>query len=286
MIAQRLAGERLHLQHGPIDVVLRAWGSAQEVQAAERAASARFATILQELVAELPDLRRAIDDRGLLHGPVARRMHAACIPFARSGAWLTPMAAVAGAVADELLAAMRIAAPAMTKAFVNDGGDVALFVSPEEVLTLGMVGHDPSGTIPTFDATLTVGHADGIGGIATSGRHGRSMSLGIADAVTVLARDAATADAAATLIANAVTLDSPAVSRAPACSLDPDSDLGDRLVTTEVGQLAADEIAHALTAGLICAASFVGNGLIRAAALRLAGQFRLTGRPILQVRAA
>jgi uncharacterized protein len=64
-------------------------------------------------------------------------------------------------------------------------------------------------------------------GIATSGRHGRSLSLGIADSVTVLAATAAAADAAATLIANAVDLPGhAAVRRAPACSLDPDSDLG------------------------------------------------------------
>ena len=43
-------------------------------------------------------------------------------------------------------------------------------------------------------------------GIATSGWRGRSFSLGIADAVTVLAATAAEADAAATMIANAVDL--------------------------------------------------------------------------------
>ena len=43
-------------------------------------------------------------------------------------------------------------------------------------------------------------------GVATSGWRGRSFSLGIADAVTVLARTGAAADAAATIIANAVDL--------------------------------------------------------------------------------
>ncbi|WP_204349766.1 hypothetical protein, partial [Klebsiella pneumoniae] len=81
------------------------------------------------------------------------------------------------------------------------------------------------------------GYGDGIGGIATSGAQGRSFSLGIADSVTVLARDAASADAAATLIANAVDLDHPAIRRRPARNLDPDSDLGDRLVTVGVGDL-------------------------------------------------
>ena len=75
-------------------------------------------------------------------------------------------------------------------------------------------------------------------GIATSGRHGRSFSLGIADAVTVLARTASQADAAATIIANAVDLPGhPAIIRCPANELQPDSDLGARLVTRDVGEL-------------------------------------------------
>ena len=74
-------------------------------------------------------------------------------------------------------------------------------------------------------------------GVATSGRHGRSFSLGIADAVTVLARTASQADAAATIIANAVDLPGhPAVRRMPANELQPDSDLGARPVTRDVGR--------------------------------------------------
>jgi ApbE superfamily uncharacterized protein (UPF0280 family) len=286
MMAQRLHGDRLHLQNGPIDVVLRAWGDPRDVAAAEHAAAARFATILDDLVAELPVLRCPVGDGITLHGPVARRMLGACLPFARRGAWLTSMAAVAGAVADEVMAAMRAAAPALRKAFVNDGGDIAVFVAPGEALTLGMASDAAPVARPTFDGTLTLTAESAIRGVATSGRHGRSFSLGIADAVTVLATDAATADAAATLIANAVNLDSPAVTRAPAVSLDPDSDLGDRLVTTEVGALTPTETARALDAGLAVAEGFIHAGLIRAAALRLRGEARVTGTPLLQDHAA
>jgi hypothetical protein len=286
MIAQRLQGERLHLQHGPIDVVLRAWGDPRDVAAAEHAAATRFATILDDLVAELPVLRCPVGDGIALHGPVARRMLSACLPFARRGAWLTSMAAVAGAVADEVMAAMRAAAPALRKAFVNDGGDIAVFAAPGEVLTLGMASDAAPVARPTFDGTLTLTAESAIRGVATSGRHGRSFSLGIADAVTVLATDAATADAAATLIANAVDLDSPAVARAAAASLDPDSDLGDRLVTIAVGALTDAEIAQALDAGLALAEGYARGGLIRGAALRLAGRHCVTGAPLLQDHAA
>jgi ApbE superfamily uncharacterized protein (UPF0280 family) len=276
VIVQRLQGARLHLHHGPIDVVLRAWGAPGQVAAAEQAAIARFDGLLEELVAELPALRRDLRDSPALSGAVARRMGAACAPFAAQGVFVTAMAAVAGAVADELLAAMRGAAPGMAKAFVNDGGDIALFLGDGETLDIGTVAMDAA---PARDGTLRITHGDGIGGVATSGRHGRSFSLGIADAVTVLARNAATADAAATLIANAVDVASPAIARAPARSLDPDSDLGDRLVTVGVGPLAEAEVAMALAAGLARAEAWCREGLIIAAALRLAGQARFAGTP-------
>ena len=47
---QPLAGDRLHLQQGPIDLVLRAWGAASAVREAYDAAIARFQTVLPELV--------------------------------------------------------------------------------------------------------------------------------------------------------------------------------------------------------------------------------------------
>jgi uncharacterized protein len=112
-------------------------------------------------------------------------------------------------------------------------------------------------------------------GIATSGWNGRSFSLGIADAATVLARSAAQADAAATLVANAVDVDDPAVRRAPARTLDPDSDLGARLVTVEVGPLAPEAIAAALDRGAEKAQQLRRAGRIIAAVLLLRGEIRV-----------
>jgi ApbE superfamily uncharacterized protein (UPF0280 family) len=274
-VVQRLAGERLHLSHGPIDVVLRCWGTPEAVRAAEAAAAALFPTILPGLVAELPTLRRPMAERPRVAHPVARRMVAACVPFAPI--FLTPMAAVAGAVADALLAEMLRAAP-LARAYVNDGGDIALHVAPGEALAIGLAA-DP--TRLAMDGALRVTAGSGIGGVATSGRQGRSLSLGIADAVTVLARDAAAADAAATLIANAVDVDSAAVRRVPACSLDPDSDLGDRLVTLDVGVLTPAEVLSALEFGLARAEAFRASGHVLGAALRLGGTVRVAGLPAL-----
>jgi len=109
-------------------------------------------------------------------------------------------------------------------------------------------------------------------GIATSGWRGRSFSLGIADSVTVLARDGAAADAAATLVANAVNVDHPAVERRPARDLDPDSDLREHPVTVAVGTLDFEALAEALARGRREARRLIEAGLIAAAYIELQGQ--------------
>lgn len=262
-------GRRLHLHHGPIDLIVGASGAHSEVEDAYRQAAARFQTILGELVAELPDLRRPARLRPRrFEGPAARRMEAAVAKHAEN--FITPMAAVAGAVADEVLAAL-VAGRRLAKAYVNNGGDAALHLAPGENLTLAVAGTGGRDRI-------TLGADQPSRGVATSGWPGRSFSLGIADAATVLAGDAATADAAATVIANAVDLpDHPAVTRRPACALSPDSDLGERPVTVGVGPLAPDEIAEALDAGLRVAEDLRRRGLIHGAALFLKGGVRVCG---------
>ena len=273
-VIQPLLGDRLHLSHGPIDVVLKAWGEPEALRAAYAAAGRRFPAILPELCDELAMLRLPIQQRSAVDGPVARRMLAACEPF--DHLFVTPMAAVAGAVADELLAHMMAAAP-LDRAFVNDGGDIAVLVSEGHALDVGVAGEFSRGDVPVLNGRLRVDANSGIGGIATSGARGRSLSLGIADAVTVLARDAASADVAATLIANAVDTDSPSVQRRPARDLDPDSDLGHHLVTVAVGPLTAGEIDTALAGGLQRALDYQRRRLIADATLMLASETRTLG---------
>jgi uncharacterized protein len=270
-VMQQLAGERLHLSHGPIDVVLKGWGCPDAVRAAYAAASGRFPALLPELCDELALLRTPMHEGPRIESPVARRMLAACRPFA--DVFVTPMAAVAGAVADELLAHMTAAAQ-LHRAFVNDGGDIAVLVSPGHALDIGVAGEYSRGASPLLNGAIRLDAASGVGGIATSGARGRSFSLGIADSVTTLARDAATADVAATLVANAVNVDSPAIHRRPARELDPDSDLRDMPVTVSVRPLTAAEIDAALAGGIECALDYRRLGLIADAALMLAGQTR------------
>jgi uncharacterized protein len=122
-------------------------------------------------------------------------------------------------------------------------------------------------------------------GIATSGWRGRSFSLGIADAATVLASDAAAADAAATLVANAVDSDHPAITRTRACDLDETSDLGNRLVTRAVEPLPPALVHQALARGAAVAASMRADGLIFGAVLVLQGKLRVIGDVRVPLRA-
>ncbi|MGQ9368020.1 UPF0280 family protein [Azospirillum sp. ST 5-10] len=326
--ARLLPDGRLHLQHGPIDLIIGAEGERDAVTAAFRAAARRFPDVLPALCAELVHLRTPLGAGTVpVEGAVARRMVAACWPH--RSVFVTPMAAVAGAVADAILAEMTAAADLAT-AYVNNGGDVAVHLAPGRQLRVGLVadigrplpptspspvpgeGGDPrrsrgegegrtSGrtlTLPTLrvgpfplpgrergvrlassvlDGTITLDHDRPVRGLATSGWRGRSQSLGVADAVTVLAADAAAADAAATLVANAVDVDHPAVRRRPASEVKDDSDLGERLVTVAVGPLPDAAVRHALAGGVREAERMRAAGLIHGAVLALAGRYAVVG---------
>lgn len=261
-------GRRLHLSHGPIDLIIEAQGAAADIGKAYRQAAERFDGLLEELVAELVELRAPVNRISRqLSSPVARRMVRATSSCPTG--FVTPMAAVAGAVADEILAHMKKGAN-LTRAFVNNGGDIAFHLGQAEKYTAGIVA-DVSR--PEISAKAEIEDTDGICGIATSGWRGRSHSLGIADAVTVLAANAAAADAAATLIANAVDVPaSPRIFRQPACELSPDSDLGARHVTIGVEKLSGQEINAALESGKSLAQELCASDIIDSAFVSLQGR--------------
>lgn len=265
--AYQLADGRLHLQHGPIDLICEAWGPPDLVAIGYHRACTRFEGLLEELTAELPALRSL---NKALTGPIALTMARAVAPFRPQ--FITPMAAVAGAVAEAVLAAL--AGPGIRRAYVNNGGDIALHLGQHEHLVCAVAG---------ADSTITVRDRDPVRGIATSGWRGRSWSLGIADSVSVLAKTASMADAAATMIANAVDLPGhPAVVRRPATDLQADSDLGRRLVTVGVGRLDSSDVTTALARGEAVANAYRGTGLIVSAILFLQGESRIAGPVFLE----
>ena len=262
-------GQRLHLQHGPSDLIVWAEGARDQ---AYRAAAKRFETIIAEIASELAQLREMLHLQSERpRGSVAQRMHDACLPYS-ADVQVTRLAAVAGGVADEILEAMTRNAN-VSRAYVNNGGDIAFCLTPGTSFTTAIKGHDGQDL-----GRIHCSSEDGVGGMATSGRHGRSLSLGIADSVTVLARSAAQADVAATLIANAVDLPGhPAVTRRAACDVHDQSDLGDLPVTVGCGDLSAEECKRALGAGRVWAEAVETDGLISSAALFLQGYSTITG---------
>ena len=273
----RLPGQRWHFQHGPIDLIIGADGEPDAIDMAVEAAWERFQTTLSELVQELRWLRAPVQHAVEVRGSVAKRMVLACWPHREQ--FITPMAAVAGAVADELIEFFRTQ-PGIARAYVNNGGDIALHLAGCQRYRIGLfadVGRIKRRDAVSLDGEFDVTVSMPVRGVATSGWSGRSFSLGVADSATVLAVSAAQADAAATMIANSVDVDDPAILRRPAAELKDDTDLGDRLVTVEVGSLPPAKIAQALDAGEAKARELLARGLIYAAALWLQGQARVVG---------
>ncbi len=271
MTAQRtpLQGNRWHLSHGPIDIVLGAEGEPDAVARAHEVAWQRFCCVLDELVHELPTLRRPVSGTCTLRGPVARRMWHACEPYKAS--FITPMAAVAGSVAQELIAAYE--GDGIRRAWINNGGDIALHLATYQSVRIGLyadlarLSADEIQRGIRTDSQFEISSVLPVRGVATSGWRGRSFSLGIADSVTVLARTASQADAAATVIANAVNVVDARIARRAACEVKDDSDLGDTPVTVDVPPLEPPLVQRALRAGHACAQTLREAGLIWSAVL-------------------
>jgi uncharacterized protein len=270
--AGRLANDKLFLEHGPVNLVIAIDGPGSAKQQAEALLLEAFPHWLGGLVQVLPRLRTPAPVRLQQPAdPIAAAMAAAVMPYAASG--VSPMAAVAGAIAD---AAIKVVAkvPGLDRAIVNNGGDIALHLCRNASCKIGIVADAASGEL---GATVTVDTSTPVRGVATSGWRGRSHSLGIADAVTVLAHTAAAADAAATTIASATNASHDAIERAPANTLDDDSDLGARLVTLNVGALDDTTCRAAIANGARVAHNAFAQGHIYAAALCVQGHWRFIG---------
>lgn len=273
----RLDAARWHFQHGPVDLIITVDGKADAIARALDSAWSRFQQLLPELVAELALLRQAVRSDRAFEGAVAKRMQAACLPHRAQ--FITPMAAVAGSVADEMIEFFSCE-PDIQRAAINNGGDIALHLQANESYRIGLVTDIAqfSAQPDAVDGSLVICAADPVRGIATSGWRGRSLSLGIADSVTALAASAAHADAAATMIANAVNLEHAAIRRAPAHTVKDDTDLGTLLVTQAVGVLPPVLVQQALERGKLQAQRLLMQGHIQGALLVLQTQACAVGQ--------
>jgi len=184
---------------------------------------------------------------------------------------LTPMAAVAGTIADAT--ADYLVGLGMTRVVVNNGGDVALRLVSGERLSVGI---RPDVTDRRISHRVVLTPELHVGGVCTSGLGGRSLTRGVASAATVFACRAAVSDAAATAVANATLIAIPAVERRRAEEIDPDTDIKGLDVTVTVGNLSETEIAAAIDQGIRRADRLIDEGVIAGACVAVKGRMECT----------
>ena len=265
---------RLYLHHGPIDIIAHVDGPEEIRRDLYECAKKRFSTVLEELVSELKLLKLPISEvNPEPKGRIARKMFNA---VRGAGTFITPMAAVAGAVAEEILETMLNQAKSdvsclekIRRMYVNNGGDISFWLNYGSAFTIGVVDNPLR---PELNTKVCLPYESAVRGLATSGWRGRSQSLGIADAVTVLSSSSACADAAATLIANNVNIEHPGIIRKPACDVKDDSDLGMHPVTVNVPFLSEKEVSWALLNGAESAKELIRKNKIQSAYLSMQEQ--------------
>lgn len=219
---------------------------------------------------QAPSLELKIDPRSRVAAAMLQATRALHEPD------LTPMAAVAGSIADQV--ADWLAEQGAEKAIVDNGGDIAIRLSPTSSARVGLQALPRQ---PEVNHTLLLDGRQTSWGVATSGLGGRSLTKGIASTVTVLAQTAAAADAAATAVANACTVDDVRILQVPARSLDPTSDLGDDLVTMGLEPLENELWAQALEQGMAKAETYCMNGLLSWAGCIVGPLSAVTGKVLI-----
>ncbi len=235
-----LAPGKVYFHYGPTSMVVMADKDGSPLTDLCCEAYAVINAALEEITASLSYLRlypKQIQ-RGLLTG-LPGRMLAGVVAVGEPT--LTPMATVAGAVSDTV--ADWLVSQGASRAMVNNGGDVALRLAPGTEVKLGIMSSLQLGVI---DRSLTIRAEDGIGGVATSGLGGRSLTRGIAQGVSVFSATCILADALATHLANCSYVKSEHVSVAKAGQVDPGSDIKDLDVVIGVNKLDGREVKQAL----------------------------------------
>jgi len=263
--------ESVWVECGPMRLVIRAWNKKQPQiklarQAAEESISyleriARCRMILSRSYPEISDLPQ--DELAL------EMVNSVAIIGDDD---LTPMAAVAGTIADAV--ANWLFERDLTKVIVDNGGDIAVRLAEGESVTVGV---RPRVTSRHITHVINLDSGRPAWGVTTSGVGGRSLSRGIASAVTVLSAKASVADAAATAIANACFVKDDRIIQLPAAKIDPTSDLKDIPVTIEVGPLSAEKILAATDSARQKADDLSQKSIIDGAFIALGSVYKMTG---------
>ncbi len=251
---QALPDGRVFVDYGPTSMVITARRAGAPCPELAEAAFPLIQSSLEEIAQALPILRQYPKDGDFSALEGLPRVMAEAV-LSTGEPTLTPMAAVAGAVADAV--ADWIFARGADLVAVNNGGDVALRLAEGQQLRMGILPDLDGGGISRI---VTLRAEDGVGGVCTSGQGGRSLTRGVASAVTVFSRRCALADACATHIANCSYIDSPRVRVCPAGELEPDSDIAELTVVAAVAPLTGEEKARAAAQAMAEAARQHGRG--------------------------
>ena len=261
------------VEHGPLRLVIKSYTRGDLNNQLSIESSQHAFLCLEELASEYRSLQvRHGQIASSPKGELALKMVESVITI--GDADLTPMAAVAGTIADSV--ADWLMSHGADKAIVNNGGDIAIRISPKAEPESIRVGLRPDVGSAFISHRILTKAEQRCWGINTSGLGGRSLTRGIASAVTVFAATSSRADAAATAVANACFVNDSGIVQVPANSLDPNSDLGDLLVTAHVGALGDNAAGLALENGLKRASELVDKGHIDGAMLVVKGRFCLT----------
>lgn len=266
MMYRKLAPGKVLVDHGPISMVIEAYKGGRPLS---RAASSGA----EEAVRQLDKLSRVLDKAKTLSikleasrsfPEVLNRMINATKSTGEKD--ITPMAAVAGAIADMVL--KRVLKSGAGRVLVNNGGDIAIRIEPGGSLRVGVVSDLSNGRVTHY---IDLKAKDGIGGIATSGLGGRSLTRGIASSVVILAESAAQADACATMVANATTVEHENIILKCAEEIDPLTDIKGQLVVEKVEELDEEAVKKALQEGENKLLDYQAKGLLKGGVIFVKG---------------
>lgn len=258
---RRLGPGQIFLDYGPIQMMIQVHCKTQNSTALAEAGAQFITDAFPVLCSELPLARQRIDTiTASPKSPILRRMLAAARCAGERNA--TPMLAVAGSIAQEACDFIRQAGG--ERIIINNGGDIALYNAGNDAITVGVLNDLKTGTLL---CSKPLYRQDCIGGVATSGLGGRSMTRGIASSAVVFSKDAATADACATILANATYVPDPRIHQVPAGTLDPNTDIPDLMVTSSVDPLPRRIVTRSLLQAGALAEQYLQQGHIRGAVI-------------------
>lgn len=254
------------VDHGPVHMTISAWSKGIPVDTPAVSGAKKAIELLKSLSGCLDTARQPIDRLSeiKLSGipTVLQRMIGAVRQLNQGD--ITPMAAVAGTFSD--LVKEEVLSAGADRVIVNNGGDIALCRGRgTHPFRIGIVADLSLGNVTHVAQVQNGKEFSDIEGVATSGYGGRSLTKGVASAVTCFAASSAYADAAATSVANAATCEHPEVKRCPAEKVDALTDIRGHLVVCSVGHLSQEAIQNAMTGAVTRARKLYAQGMIAGA---------------------